>query len=152
MWPNIAAWTWVSTEAVSVSVLMYFYWICSAVQPGPGVGSTNIAHTPHCTFTANRIHISLDLQSSAEGPVASSFAAYSFSYCPSLCLSALPLCATSLLPLAAHERPITRTFHSLATRHVALFAVLCCAVLCASIAKGRGCSVGCVERGSQFMT
>lgn len=126
MWPNIAAWTWVSTEAVSV--LMYFYWICSAVQPGPGVGSTNIAHTPHCTFTANRIHISLDLQSSAEDPVATSCAPSSFSYCPSFCLSALPLCATSLLPLAAHERPITRTFHSLVTRHVARFAVLCGAV------------------------
>lgn len=32
------------------------------------VGSKNIAHTPHCTFTANRIHISLDLQSSQKAP------------------------------------------------------------------------------------
>lgn len=114
------------------------------------VGSKNIAHTPHCTFTANRIHISLDLHKLTEGPVATSCVPPSFSFCcPSFCLSALPLCATSLLPLAAHERPITRTFHSLATRHVARFAVLCCAVLCASIAKGRRCAVAATRGAGQ---
>lgn len=63
-----------------------------------------------------------------------------------LCHCARPACSLSLhMNGQLHARS---TLSPRGTSHVSL----CCAALCASIAKGRGCFVGCVRRASQFMT
>lgn len=111
------------------------------------VGSKNIAHTPHCTFTANRIHISLDLHKLTEGPVAtSSFAPPSACQ---LCHCARPACSLSLhMNGQLHARS---TLSPRGTSHVSL----CFAVLCSVHPLPKGVAAPSLVRGgrgSQFMT